>query len=104
MIALHVTIRMQPGQGYRWKQYKEASGLHERSAPGFLRRIMLGSQADPDTFFYISFWESREAAAALGKDPGFQSVLDEFTPSQFMAVPLHRDDCDLLLDEGPLEA
>lgn len=54
--------------------WREKEGELARRTPGFIKRMLVRNEENPNVFYYTTFWESKEAIHDLNQLPEFQSL------------------------------
>jgi hypothetical protein len=96
--TFHVTVRVKPGGGAAYERWKVAEGVGQRAARGFIRRTLLRSGANPNVYYYESFWEAQAWSHSYSQSPAFTVPFAELDPNPVFAEPMLRQDCDIVLD------
>jgi heme-degrading monooxygenase HmoA len=96
--TFHVTVRVKPGGGAAYERWKVAEGVGQRTAHGFIKRTLLRSRANPNVYYYQSFWEAQTWSHSYSQSPAFTVPFAELDPNPFFAEPMLRQDCDIVLD------
>jgi heme-degrading monooxygenase HmoA len=96
--TFHVTVRVKPGGGATYERWKVAEGVGQRAARGFIKRTLLRSRANPNVYYYQSFWESQAWSHSYSQSPAFTVPFAELDPNPVFAEPMLRQDCDIVLD------
>ena len=96
--TFHVTVRVQPGGGPVYERWKVAEGVGQRAARGFIKRSLVRSRVDPHVYYYQSFWEDQRFSHAYSQSTTFTSLFEQLNPAPVFAVPMLREDCDIVLD------
>jgi heme-degrading monooxygenase HmoA len=100
MFIMHVQATVQAGGNAQYEGWKIAEGDLQRKAPGFIKRLMVHSQERPDTYFYLSWWETAEQASTFMNSPEFQALHARHAPRDVFERPMIRDLCDPTFDEA----
>jgi heme-degrading monooxygenase HmoA len=96
--TFHVTVRVKPGGGAAYERWKVAEGVGQRAARGFIKRSLLRSRANPNVYYYQSFWEVQAWSHSYSQSPAFTVPFAELDPTPVFAEPMLRQDCDIVLD------
>ena len=96
--CFHVSVKVKAGGGSVYERWKVAEGEGQRAARGFIKRTLLRSKADPNVYYYQSFWESEAACQVYSQSDAFTSTFARLDPATSFAEPMVRHDCEIVLD------
>lgn len=74
MLGIHVEFVCKPGKEDGLLAWKALEGTQQRKTPGFLKRSLHRNVEQPNIFYYVSYWETREQAEAFGSSEWFKTA------------------------------
>ena len=75
MVGMHVRFEMKPGMEQVLLDWKKAEGVLQVQTPGFIKRSMTRDIENPNVFYYVSFWRTREQMLGFLHSPHFEEVI-----------------------------
>src|SRR5262245_2710119 len=103
MIGVHVAFTIPAASTGTFRAWKEAEGVLQRQTPGFIKRSCHQSVEQPDTYYYVSYWETQEQMEAFGASPEFAAALAKsgHTPGAWSGELFHVTEVFDELSEVP---
>ena len=101
MYLFHSTVHCKPQQAdaYEARTLDATKGI--LLAPGFIRRILLRATETPNTFFYISIWNTQEQLEAY-RASGFVTHWRDGRSLEVLTESVDRVTCELVVyDSAP---
>lgn len=74
MIGVHMVQEIQPEHVETYLKWRRTENDLSLKAPGFIRRELFRDTEKPNVFYYVVFWESREAIEAFTSTPEFKAI------------------------------
>ncbi|GIW06282.1 MAG: hypothetical protein KatS3mg060_1087 [Dehalococcoidia bacterium] len=82
-----------------WERWKRQEGAMMRSAPGWIKRILLRSKEDPRRFHYVTWWETADQAIAFSNTREFRDAANALGVTD-VVTRVRFDECEVILDEA----
>ncbi len=85
MIGAHITQTIDPALIDKYLEWRQREGELAKRTPGFIKRSMTRDLEQPNVFYYVTFWESKEHIDAFTAQPEFKQLVAETGIGEVMA-------------------
>ena len=94
MHVFHSAVMVKPGREAEYDALAHRYRDNVKSAPGFLRRLLLKDKETPGRYFFMAFWESFEQLRAFREAEATRATVGELDAADLIAGAVGRVECE----------